>query len=189
VVGALTSFAGNAALGLGIIAMWVGFAQVITGSAMKRYGGGFIGALLVGSIIAGVSGQTSTPTTSSTGAGRQSTASNTSAPPPRQQEPPLALVAARGYESDSGGYWYVEGQVRNISNESLSRVTAVSTWFTKDDQFITTDQALIDFDPILAGQTSPFKTITRGNPAMSKYKVEFKELLGGSIAVRDDRKQ
>jgi hypothetical protein len=30
--------------------------------------------------------------------------------------------------------------------------------------------------------------MTRGNPLMSRYTVEFKELMGGTIAFRDDRK-
>jgi hypothetical protein len=103
------------------------------------------------------------------------------------QTPPLALLSSRGYESTSGGYHYVEGQVKNLSAESLSRVAAQVTWFTRDDQFITSDDALIDFDPLLPGQTSSFKTITRSNPAMSRYSVEFKRILGGAIPFRDDR--
>jgi hypothetical protein len=99
----------------------------------------------------------------------------------------LALVAARGYESESGGYHYVEGQVKNVSDESLKNVVVVATWYDKDGNFIKTDDALIDYNPILPGQTSPFKTITSGNPAMSRYTVEFKHLLGGTISLDDQR--
>ena len=55
--------------------------------------------------------------------------------------------------------------------------------------FITTDNALIDYNPILPGQTSPFKTMSSTNPAMSKYTVDFKHLIGGTIDTRDDRKR
>jgi hypothetical protein len=70
----------------------------------------------------------------------------------------------------------------------LKNVAVVATWYDKDGNFIKTDDALIDYNPILPGQTSPFKTITSGNPAMSRYTVEFKHLLGGTIS-HDDQSQ
>ncbi len=109
------------------------------------------------------------------------------APAPARDE--VALVSTRGYESDGGGYWIVEGQVTNISDAPIKNLEAVSTWYTKADEFITTDSALVDFNPILPGQTSPFKTMSRGNPAMSKFAVEFKQLMGGTLRARDDRKK
>jgi hypothetical protein len=42
-----------------------------------------------------------------------------------------------------------------------------------------------DLDPILPGQTSTFKTMSRANPAMKKFSVEFTHLLGRSIATED----
>ena len=101
----------------------------------------------------------------------------------------LALLSARGYESEYGGYHYVEGQVQNISSTSLENVAAVATWYDKDGTFIKSDEALIDYNPILPGQTSPFKTISSGNPAMTRYTIEFKELLGGTIPMEDRRKK
>lgn len=100
----------------------------------------------------------------------------------------LALLSSRGYDGDYG-YHMVEGQVRNISNEPLRNVTAQSTWLDKSGGFITSDDALIDLNPILPGQTSTFKTMSRTNPAMSKYSVEFKVLMGGSIETEDRRKK
>lgn len=111
----------------------------------------------------------------------------TSAPAPVPDA--LSLLTTRGYESESGHYWYVEGQVKNLTNQPLKNVTAVATWYDDHGGFITTDDALIDYNPILPGQTSPFKTITRGNPAMSEFSVAFKSLLGGQIQMRDDRKK
>jgi hypothetical protein len=83
----------------------------------------------------------------------------------------------------------VEGQVKNIGSEPLRHVTAVATWYSSDGTFIKSDDAVIDYDPILPGQTSPFKTISSSNPAMSKFTVEFKELFGAAIDTRDDRKR
>lgn len=182
-LGTLASFGTQASFNVGVFAMLIGFCGVIRGSLLKRILGGTVATIVVGTIGAELSpfqsqqaGTASTPRLSADAA-----VSNPAA------APRLALLSSRGYESESGGYWYVEGQVRNISAESLERVTAVSTWFTQDGQFITSDNALIDFDPILPGQASPFKTITRGNPSMAKYTLEFKQLLGGTIPHRDDR--
>jgi hypothetical protein len=65
----------------------------------------------------------------------------------------------------------------------------VGTWYDKDGNFIKFDDALIDYNPILPGQTSPFKTISTGNPAMARYSVGFKTLFGGSLAMDDQRKK
>jgi hypothetical protein len=101
----------------------------------------------------------------------------------------LALISSKGYESDGGGYYIIEGQVRNISTQSLNNVTAVGIWSDKDGDFIKSDDAIIDYNPILPGQTSPFKTMSTGNPAMSRYRVEFKTLMGGTLSVDDQRKR
>jgi hypothetical protein len=103
--------------------------------------------------------------------------------------PKLLLLSKRGYESDSGGYYYVEGQVKNTTDRPMRNVAVVATWYTKDGTFITTDQSLIDYNPLLPGQVSPFKSITRGNPQMSKFQVEFKELTGGTIAHEEAAKR
>jgi hypothetical protein len=106
----------------------------------------------------------------------------TSTPRPPQYE--LALISMRG--SSSYGYFIVEGQVKNISGSSLDNVLAVVTVYDANKAFITYDEALIDYTPILAGQTSPFTVYVDYNPAIEWYEVEFKYLLGGTIPYRDD---
>jgi hypothetical protein len=101
----------------------------------------------------------------------------------------LALLSATGHESESGSYRYVEGEVENLTTAPLRSVAAVASWYTKDGTFITSDSALIAFDPLMPGQKSPFKTITRGNPQMSKFAVVFKTLSGRQFSLRDDRKK
>jgi hypothetical protein len=94
-------------------------------------------------------------------------------------EPQLALVAYSW--STESGYAILEGQVKNISSQSLQNVTAVASFYDANGGFITTSDALIDYNPILPGQTSPFKVMKTENPAMKKANVEFKYLMGGSI--------
>jgi hypothetical protein len=103
--------------------------------------------------------------------------------------PALALISSNGYEAEYGGFHYIEGQVRNLSNEPLENMMVVGTCYDKEGNFIKSDDALIDYNPILPGQTSPFKTISTGNPAMARFRVEFKTLFGGTLAVEDQRKK
>lgn len=88
-----------------------------------------------------------------------------------------------------GGYGFhtVEGQVQNLTDSNLENVMAVVTWYTDDDQFITSDETLIEYNPILPGQTSPFEVMSQSNPAMSRYRVEFKTMFGGTLRQEDQR--
>lgn len=78
-------------------------------------------------------------------------------------------------------YIIVQGQVKNISKESLKNVEALVEFFDEDDNFIKKDSALIDYNPILSNQTSPFEVITTDNPEIARYRVSFKNLLDGKI--------
>jgi len=100
-------------------------------------------------------------------------------------QPVLALKSARSYEK--GTFHMVEGEVINLTDESLRNVAVVATWYAEDGTVIISDDAPIRSNPIWPGQTSPFKTVTSTNPAMSKFSVSFQEPLGGTINTRDDR--
>ncbi len=111
-----------------------------------------------------------------------------SAPAPAPIEQPLALLSMTDEISDGGGYAIVTGEVQNISGQSLKNVAAVATWYDKDGGFIRSDDTLIEYNPILPGQKSPYKVMSTYNPAMAKYAIAFKSLFGAGIASRDDRK-
>ncbi len=106
-------------------------------------------------------------------------------PPPPTPVPltaPLILEPGNGCRiTASRRYITYEGQVTNNTSQPMRRVVAVTTYTTEDGTFITSDDALIDFDPLLPDQTSPFSVITRYNPAIAWCSVQFKELLGGTI--------
>jgi hypothetical protein len=160
----------------------------------RALSGRAMGCLMVVGVILGLAaiGSFLGPENAATNSGRSSSAAERSAPntatpgPAAPAGPDLALLSSRGYEEST--YFMVEGQVKNLSNRPLENVEAVTTWYDKDGGFIKTADALIDFNPILPGQTSTFKTLTPGNPAMTKFSVEFKNLFGPSIRMRDDRK-
>ena len=86
----------------------------------------------------------------------------------------------------STGYGYVtaRGRVKNLTNESLENVMAIVTFTDSSGGFITTGEALIDFNPVLPGQTSTFSAMAQENPKMKKASIEFKYLAGGSMRHR-----
>jgi hypothetical protein len=79
------------------------------------------------------------------------------------------------------GWVYAEGQVKNISGRQLRSVQAVVTWYDRKGNFITSDSSFIEYNPILPGQSSPFKVMERYNPAMEKASLSFKYFAGGTI--------
>lgn len=93
----------------------------------------------------------------------------------------LKLLKWSWGEGDSEAFIEARGQVKNISTESLRNVMAVVSYYDKEGEFITSDETLISYNPILPGQTSPFHVMTTNNPAMVKATIEFKELMGGTI--------
>lgn len=85
-------------------------------------------------------------------------------------------------------YAIAEGKVKNISSEPLKNVEAVLEVADKNGNFISSEGALIEYDPLLPGQSSPFKVHVRWNPAMQKASLGFKELMGSSILHKEKGK-
>jgi len=81
----------------------------------------------------------------------------------------------------------VEGQVRNISGVRLESVLAVVQFYDANGNFVKSDSALVDFDPIMPGQTSPFSVITTDNPAIERYSTTFTLFSGETIPTKDSR--
>jgi TPR repeat protein len=79
------------------------------------------------------------------------------------------------------GFIMAEGQVQNISNNRLQNVTAVVLFKTQSGGLVTSNTALIEYNPIMPGQVSPFKVIETDNPQISNVSMDFKFLLGGTI--------
>lgn len=94
--------------------------------------------------------------------------------------PALAYTVAR-CEQESG-FMFVEGLVTNNSSDSLKNVEAVATYNDASGKMVTSEDTLIEYNPILPGQTSPFKVMATYNPAMASCSVSFKGLMGGEIS-------
>ncbi len=103
----------------------------------------------------------------------------------RQQESnidQLELLSFNCYKEY--GYFHIDGEVKNISGKPLENVAVLGSIYTEDGTFVKSSEALLEYNPILPDQTSPFSTLTTDNPAATNCKVSFKNLLGGSIKHR-----
>ena len=94
--------------------------------------------------------------------------------------PRLRIESWRCYHEH--GYQFVAGEVTNISDRRLENVTVVATFRDGSGNFVKSTDALIDYDPILPDQTSPFEAGTTGNPAIERCSIDFKHLMGGTIS-------
>jgi len=93
--------------------------------------------------------------------------------------PKLELQSWRCYEES--GYKHVVGEVKNISDDPLYRVQVVGVFRAENGDFIKSSDALIEYDPVMPNQISPFKTLTKFNPLMSSCEISFSKLGGGKI--------
>lgn len=96
---------------------------------------------------------------------------------------PLLYARSQSFNIEDG-YCIVSGEVKNISPGKLANVEAVATFYDKNKNVIKTDDALIEYNPILPGQTSPFRVGTTGNPAIKSEVLTFAFLGGAEIPMR-----
>ena len=108
-----------------------------------------------------------------------------SVPRPTSTPTPTLTLISKSCTS-SYGYMTCEGFVQNTTASAMSNVMVVITWVDSNGVPQRTDEALIDYNPVLAGQQSPWSMIGNHNPALNRYRVSFKELLGGTIRHIDE---
>lgn len=99
----------------------------------------------------------------------------------------LALLSNNGVRQS--GYLIINGEVQNMSGEKITHLMAVVTHYTNKDSIISSEDAVVEYDPLLPGQKTPFKVMTRSNPEMKKYAVSFKTMFGGEIPYDDITKK
>lgn len=87
------------------------------------------------------------------------------------------------------GYAVAEGSVTNLTDEPMRNVLAVAVFYDQSGNVITSDSALIQYQVLLPGQTSPFKVMANWNPAMKTSSTEFQEFGGGTIPTYYKKKK
>jgi len=136
--------------------------------------GGWILILFVGWVIYQVAtvdvGRTTSPSSTA------STSAST-VPPPTG---PLLEVQSWRCEKEYS-YIFVRGEVKNIASQPLKNILAVGEFRTKSGELVKSETALLEYNPILAGQTSPFRAGGTDNPQIANCRVSFKYLFGGTV--------
>ncbi|MFQ5998851.1 MAG: FxLYD domain-containing protein [Candidatus Bathyarchaeia archaeon] len=103
---------------------------------------------------------------------------------PTPTGPLLELRSGKFYEE--GGFKIAEGQVTNLGREPLVGVIAVVD-FKADQQIVNTVRVPIAFNPLMPGETSPFKVRTSPRVAINLAEFEFEQRSAGIIPISDVR--
>jgi hypothetical protein len=59
---------------------------------------------------------------------------------------------------------FIEGEVKNISARKLENIEAVGEFYTDSGEIVKFGDVLVEYTPIMPGQTSPFKVVVTENP-------------------------
>ncbi len=106
---------------------------------------------------------------------------------PTAAEAKLSLVSVSGSRQSQD--WYeVKGMVKNVTKDSLRNVQAVAILMDKKGKAQFSEQAVIAYNPLLAGQTSPFSVMVKYNPEIGGGFMRFKQ-DGAEIVPRDESGQ
>ncbi|MGO9607859.1 MAG: hypothetical protein ACLQAT_31410 [Candidatus Binataceae bacterium] len=89
----------------------------------------------------------------------------------------------------SGHSVEIQGEVKNISGAPITDLEGVAIARTADGKLISSNNLLVEYGPLLPGQTSPFKGYVEYNPAIHSVDLAFKKMLGGTIDFSGTRSQ
>ncbi len=118
----------------------------------------------------------------------QASAESPAAPPPEVLN--TAPLEVKSWHCDrEHDYVFVRGEVKNVTANKLENVVAVGEFRTKGGDLVKSEDALLEYNPIMPGQTSPFSAGGTDNPQISTCHVAFKHLFGGEIPFVDKKKR
>ena len=137
----------------------------------------FLGWILYEFLAAGFRSTPSSP----------STVGGTALAPPAPSGPVLEVLSWRCDKEHR--YIFVRGEVKNISSQPLKNVLAVGEFRTKSGELVKTETALLEYNPILPGQTSPFRAGGTDNPQIGGCNLAFKGLFGGELQYTEKPKE
>ncbi len=81
----------------------------------------------------------------------------------------------------------IAGEVKNLDINILPDVEAIVKWYDKSGNLVTTDIDRIQAQPLMPGRSSTFEVISVYEAGMVDYKLSFRTLAGGDIAVTSKR--
>jgi hypothetical protein len=134
--------------------------------------------------------QVATINSGSTGSAPASAPSKAGISPPPVAQSTGPLLEVQSWRCDhEHGYVFVRGEVKNISSNPLKNVVAVGHFRTKSGDLVKSETALLEYNPILAGQTSPFRAGGTGNPQIANCGLSFAYLMGGSVEYTERQRK
>ena len=77
-----------------------------------------------------------------------------------------------------------DGEVKNISTSPIQHVKAVVSYYDPRQTFVTSDGALLTYNPLMPGQRSPFQIFTPWHPHMATFTIGYTTLWGETIAAQ-----
>ena len=99
-------------------------------------------------------------------------------PPPDHAPFVTAPATASGAR---GSVITVSGEVKNVSQEKIEHIIAVADFGIANGRIVKTAEAPVLYQPVMAGQTTPFRVTIPDNPAIFNYRVIFKDAAGAII--------
>jgi len=107
-----------------------------------------------------------------------------------QQIVPHRMALESSYlRRTSSEAWNVIGRARNISEESLNDTWVLIQLFDHLGEILTFEEAPLPINPLLPGQTSPFKVIFDGELPIERVSIIFKSASGYPIPAEDRRRE
>lgn len=138
-----------------------------------------------------VSATTNTDALTNNASSSASTTTSTTTKPVEQETKQEQAQLEIQSTSSSRQYSFLEvtGEVKNITDKKMDNIQVVVSFYDVEGNFIKDGTAIIEYNPILAGQTSPFTVIETDNPAIENWTITFKKLFGGTIPTTSRQKQ
>jgi|SRR5919106_147245 hypothetical protein len=85
------------------------------------------------------------------------------------------------------GYTYVRGEVKNLSSTPIEDLRIIGELRQADGTLVKTATAMVEYDPLMPGQSSPFEALTPHNPLATKCQPAFKTFWGPQIPYTYDK--
>lgn len=120
---------------------------------------------------------------SSTTSGESSVSKSEETEQKPEKLPPLQLNAWNWKVEH--GYITVTGEVENLSDKPIKSLMAMAKFYDADGNFVKSSDGMVEYQPLLAGQSSPFRAMSTHNPAIKEVKLEFKKMFGGQVKFKE----
>ncbi|MGX5805920.1 hypothetical protein ACWGS9_32605 [Bradyrhizobium sp. Arg314] len=82
------------------------------------------------------------------------------------------------------GFIKITGRMTNKTSRAIENLMAVGMFSSNGDYFKSAT-AMVEYQPLLPGQTDPYTVMTTANPAITNCLTTFKTMFGGEVSSAD----